>query len=61
MDLFFIIINFIYMQRIAGSHFDRDGPSFVKFERELPPGSSSPFILAVEFNRLVQIWEAFKK
>ena len=35
-------------QRIAGSEFDKDGTSLVKFQKELPPASAIPLILAVE-------------
>ena len=42
----------IHILRIAGSHFDSDGSSLIRFERELPSNSPAPFILAVESNRL---------
>ena len=42
------------LQRIAGSHFDSDGTSLVRLERELPSPSASPFILAVESNRFLK-------
>jgi len=48
----------IQILRIAGSHFDFDGTSLVRLERELPSPSASPFILAVESNRLwvFEVW-----
>jgi hypothetical protein len=46
----------LHIKRLAGSELDKDGSSLFKLEKELPPKSASPFILAVEIpsTRLVQ-------
>jgi hypothetical protein len=36
---------------MAGTELDKDGSSLMKFSRELPAKSTSPFILAVEVER----------
>ena len=41
----------LFLQRMAGSHFDTDGSVLIRYQTELPGATSSPFIVAVQVEK----------
>ena len=57
------IFKDIFVMRETGTYLDKDGKSLVRFREELPPSSGSPFVLAVEVDKVwvFELWCDQKK